>query len=269
MDKNSIKNEDQVLVDTSKSNISEFAIYLKKRLLSPYFIVGISILIFIITISVNPQTFTPYSYAELNGVFPGSWEPPSPQHPLGTIKFGRDLLGRILYGIQNSFYTASLGVLIALVGGLLIGIPMSFINQKLTISSERMLILFYIYTLVIFPVLIIASIPSYNIFIIGILLIPIFAQIFAKTEFNLTEFTKKILIYAPLIFGFIILLYSFIGFLGFSDPTTINLGYEIQLSRVHVYDAPWGVIFPGIAVFIMIIGPFLLYASLQKNPSTK
>ncbi|MBD3202146.1 MAG: ABC transporter permease subunit [Candidatus Lokiarchaeota archaeon] len=260
-------NEDEMESNPfSKAKMSENGEYLRKRILSPYLLIGISILVFVIIVTIAPQIFSPYTYAELNGLFSGTWQPPSSSHPLGTTEFGRDVLGRILFGISNSVIVGGQSLLIALAGGLLIGIPMNLINKRLQISSEILLIGFYLFPMSLMIMWVIFSYLAFNNLIFGVLMIPIFAQILAKTEFDLAELTKKLLIYTPLIFGFIILLYNGLGFLGLSDPSQIQLGIDIDVASNHLNDAPWAAFFPGLFLFIIIFGVFLIYAGLQKTP---
>ena len=78
--------------------------------------------------------------------------------------------------------------------------------------------------------------------------------------------SKTAIRYIPLLIGYSILFYNFLAFIGFSDPRTIQLGTEINAARDYLYTAPWASLFPGIAIFVLIIGFFLLYAGLQESP---
>jgi peptide/nickel transport system permease protein len=82
-----------------------------------------------------------------------NFEPSSKAHWLGTDEYGRDVLTRILYGGQVSLGVAALGVLVALVVGVLIGLAaayyggwvdellMRFVDLMLSIPGIFLLIL--------------------------------------------------------------------------------------------------------------------------------
>lgn len=101
--------------------------------------------------------------------------------------------------------------------------------------------------------------------VIGLLLIPSFTRIIANTEFRVVPIGKKIIAYAPLFAGFAIILYVSLGFLGFADPYSIQLGAEISEARVHLYDAPWATLWPGFSIFLILICLFLLHEGLAKH----
>lgn len=253
---NSFKNDDR------KTAVDEIKNFLLQKLKSPLTIIGLGIIIFTIIVSIFPRILTPYSISDVFGFYPGNeWQPPSLVHPLGTTRFGRDVLARIIYGMRNSLVFGSISVLIALIGGSHIGIPLSLINHEKKVSSEIIMIPCYI-----FPFILIAMLSFNTSLILGILMIPIFTHIFAKTEFNLVEMIKKVITYVPLILGFIILLDTGLAFLGFAAPTLFNLGVEINMTRERLYDAPWASLFPGLAIFWLVIGLFLIYAGFQNTP---
>ncbi|TFF88161.1 MAG: hypothetical protein EU548_09225 [Promethearchaeota archaeon] len=239
-------------------NLNELKKYFLKKLRSPFTLFGLLIIIFAIFISIFPMIFTPYSKEEyfLGIVF----NPPSASHPLGTTDFGRDILALIIYGTSDSLLFAFFTVLIALSGGLILGIPMSLINKDFNLSSEILMIFMYI-----FPMIIILILFEVNFIIFGILMIPLFTQIIAHTNFNILNIVKKVIIYLPLIFGFIILLYNTLGFLGFlRDPNAIVFGNIISIGVGRIVDAPWATFYPCLALFILVMGFFLVYGGLQK-----
>ena len=129
-------NRTSSLGNTIKTEFIELGHYLLGRLKSPFTIIGLLIVIFLIVVSIFPQILTPYSFNDALGVYPDAWAPPSLDHPLGQTKFGRDVLVRIIYGIADSLTFSTLTVLIGIASALIIGVPLILLNKRLNLSAE-------------------------------------------------------------------------------------------------------------------------------------
>jgi len=257
------------LKTTFKSQFKELGNFLFLKLKSPFTIIGLAMIIFMILISIFPMILTPYSLSQALGVYSPYYAVPSPTHPLGTTKFGRDVLAGIVYAIPNSLIFGIITVLIGLIGALILGIPINLLNKYLKISAEIILIVIFMFPLTvviinaaIFPLMLI---PTYSTYF-GIYLIPILVFFLAKDRLSISDMIKTVIRYIPLLMGYSILFYNFLGFLGYSDPRFFNLGAEISVARDYLYMAPWASFYPGIAIFLLTIGFFLLYAGLQESP---
>ncbi|MFX0148888.1 MAG: hypothetical protein ACFE8E_14205, partial [Candidatus Hodarchaeota archaeon] len=235
-----------------KQQFKDFLKYFHKKLLSPLTIIGSLILIFFILVSIFPQILTQYSLEEANSVYPGAWNPPSPDHPFGQTKFGRDVLARVVYATLFSLINVLPPIGIGLIGGLLLGIPMGLLNRRFKMSSEISTIIFFIYPFIMIIILglgvlwkIIGFYTIEHIMLIfSILIIPFFTLLIAKTRLNGFEIMKKVIPYIPLFIGFILLVDASVAFLGFSDPGLISFGNEIAEAREFVYIAPWASFWP-------------------------
>lgn len=80
----------------------------------------LSILIGIVLVAIFADTVAPYSPVQQSLLAIN--QPPSPEHWLGTDRFGRDVLSRLIYGAQNSLAIGTLSTTIAAVVGTLIGV---------------------------------------------------------------------------------------------------------------------------------------------------
>lgn len=254
------------LLDRFKTEIKELGHYLFLKLKSPLTIIGLGIIIFAITISIFPQILTPYSLTDAIGVYPGPWNPPSPDHPLGQTRFGRDVLALIIYAIPNSLKLSISAVLIGLICALIIGIPIAILNKKLNISAEILLIPIFMVPLV-FIMIYGYFLPFFDYpFLVGLFWTPFFTYLIARERPSFYDISKKIIPYIPLFMGVTILIDTFMGLLGFSSSFPIQLGAEISIARLYLSTAPWASLFPSLAVFILLSGFFILYAGLQKSP---
>jgi peptide/nickel transport system permease protein len=78
------------------------------------------IVAFFLIVAILPQPFTRYSYTKMN--ISRRLEGPSGDFWFGTDKFGRDIYSRVIIGAQVS-YSVSIGaVLIAIIGGVVLGV---------------------------------------------------------------------------------------------------------------------------------------------------
>ncbi len=262
--------EEQYFEETDRSkttfgkDLKDFAI---RRLKSPFTLIGLLIVGFAIVISILPIILTPLTFEEILGVYAGSYDPPSPSHPLGQTKFGRDVLALLVYGIRFSLILGIFPILIAILGGVLFAYISKFHNiVKMAVLAVLMLG-FLLPTFALLIVFYVIGLDALNMYIVGILLIPGFTIVFNKTEFKLRNLIKSALIYLPLFMGFTILLFEGLSFTGFSDPFIPQIGGNISDARMHLYNAPWASLWPGFALMMLCIGFFALHYGL-KEPIT-
>lgn len=258
--------------DNLKDEETQLKKYFLDRAKSPFSIAGASIVVFLIIIAIFPQLITPYTLSDITPPsFGGNrYLPPSPEHPLGTAYFGYDLLALIIWGIRDLLASGGWIIAIGLMGGLPFGILASKFNH-----SNKQIIFIVMSSFSIFPSIVITNFMlmisglnhSVQVFIIGILLIPMFTRKIANTKPKLINILRELIIYIPCILIFAILLYTSAGFLGFTDYKTPQLGYIIH----DVYDGwkfldrYWAVFWSGLAIFTLIIGLVLIYKGLNSR----
>jgi ABC-type dipeptide/oligopeptide/nickel transport system permease component len=241
--------------------------YSKKLIRSPLTIIGLVAILIPIIVSIFAELISGYSFAGALVIEAGSWNPPSPDHPLGQTEFGRDVLALTLYGAGDALIFGIGATSIALAGGLIFGLVAQLhrIVNKLVMS---VILIFYILPgiiLVMFSILIGGMEFGLIMITTGLLLIPSFTRIIANAEFRIVPIGKKILAYIPLFMGVSISFYLLLGFLGLSDPYTIQLGDQILDARMHMFDAPWASFWPGLAAFLIILSFFVLYKGLAEH----
>ncbi|MFX1435425.1 MAG: ABC transporter permease subunit [Promethearchaeota archaeon] len=262
--------------ERNPNSFNDFKAYFLKKLKSPLTIIGLIFFLFFVLISIFPQILTPYSIEEADAIYEIYWTPPSPAHPLGTTYMGRDVLARAVYGIRESLIFGFLATLIGVGGGLHFGYLANnkFYERKYHKWFIRWVIMGFMLLFYLLPILLfliaITSIfgREYTILLVssGVLSIPIFTWIFVKTEYKIFEILKKVIIYIPLFVGFIIIIYNSLGFIGYSDPDFIQLGMDISNARGHILMAPWAVLSPGVAFFLLTLGLFFLHEGFQDYP---
>jgi peptide/nickel transport system permease protein len=252
------------------SGTIELKNFLKKIIRSPITIIGIVLVIIPIIVSIFPELISGYTFEEAQGIFAGAWAPASPLHPLGTSKFGRDVLAQVAYGTRNSLIFGFGAVLIGLIGGVIFGPLASKYKRVIHPIITGSMLIFYIFPgillIMIFAIITVGG-PTFGLlmFTTGFLLIPSFTRIIANSEFRIVPIIKKVLTYVPLFAGFAIILYLALGFLGFSDPLTIQLGRLVSLGREHMFDAPWASLWPGFIAFLIVISLLVLHEGLANS----
>ena len=203
-------------------------------------------------------------------------------HLLGTDELGRDFLTRLLEGIQLTLGGALLITLAVALLGTLIGATAALTKGiKASILHHLLDALLVIPTLLTALILIVLFGPSYEncLIAVSLSLLPQFIRsIYLSIE---SELNKQYIIALRLdgatnirllrfgifpnmveplvtllngIFTLAILEISTLGFLGFGSPfLDAELGALIAANIDWIFSSPWLVLFPGLAIFIIIL----------------
>ncbi|HET9000280.1 MAG TPA: ABC transporter permease [bacterium] len=86
---------------------------------SPSLVIGLVIIAAVVAAAMTAPHLAPYSPIRQN--YAAAVQPPSAAHPLGTDKFGRDQLSRILYGTRIDLTVGFLCTVVPLVIGVAVG----------------------------------------------------------------------------------------------------------------------------------------------------
>lgn len=261
-----VNNEDQNFKTSPEETLKS---YLKLRLKSPMFIIGTFLVIFFIVSAIFPRLITQYTYHEALSGSPESWNPPSPGHLLGQTYWGMDVFARVMYGLRDSILFGFVAVLIGLIGGVGLGILVGRSTRSVYKPIMGLMIIFYI--LPAFLIVILLSVPFglgiYNIMgVVGITLIPNITRAVANAmvgRFDVHKMGKAVIIQIPLNVALAILIYNSIGFLGFEPLFSINLGNDIMEASANHLLAPWAFLWPGFALFELIISFLILHVGLK------
>jgi peptide/nickel transport system permease protein len=123
------------------SAVSGFRLFLARKRLSGLLLVGLSILLVIVLISVIGPLFVNPHNAQVGSVIPR--RPPSAQYFLGTDSQGRDMLTLLIYGTPNTLkmglIAGFIGVGLGLVFGLLAGNFGGIIDAIIRIVADALL----------------------------------------------------------------------------------------------------------------------------------
>lgn len=208
---------------------------------------------------------------------------PSFEHPFGTDELGRDVLSRTIYGAKVSVQVALTAVSVAAVIGSSLGVLAGYAE-----GYAETLIMRGVDVLLGFPALILAigvvaalGFSLQNVIIaLGIVYIPQFARIARSSALSVTEeeyveaaealgYSRRhiifrevlpnclspLLVQASLLMAFAIIAEASLSFLGLGvQPPQASWGQMVSDGSSYMTDAPWISAFPGIAIFVTVLG---------------
>ncbi len=255
-----------------ESNLFKDAlIRLKTNKLSLFSLIYISTLIIVALIT---PFIAPYNYADQNLALGAS--PPSPEHLLGTDTLGRDLLTRMMYGSRISLMVGFLATSVALVIGViwgtiagssggktdalmmrivdtLYGIPFIILIILLMVIFGRNLILLFL-AIGAVEWLTMARIVRSQVLNLSKQEFVLSAQAMGVTKINIIfrhlipNAMGPVIVYATLTVPQIMLLESFLSFLGLGvQPPLSSWGLLIRDGAVSMEEYWWLLIFPSLA----------------------
>ena len=245
--------------------------------------VGLVILILFALMAVLPPVLAPYD-PQVDSNLSMRLKPPSAEHPFGTDSHGRDVLTRILHGARVSLGVGIGSVVLAVVGGALLGLISGFFGGRLDLA-----LMFLMDILLAFPATLLAialvavSGPGLRntLFAISVVSIPIYARIARSTVLSIKQreyvtaarsvgvqesrvlfrhllpnSLPPLVVVATLGIGSAILETAALGFLGLgAQPPAPEWGAMLADSYQYLTSGSWWVLtFPGLCIVLTVLG---------------
>lgn len=241
--------------------------------------IGAAILIFLIVVALLTPWIAPYSYQQQNLALGAS--PPSAAHWLGTDVLGRDQLTRIMYGSRVSLMVGFVATTVALLIGVLWGAIAGFLGGRVDAVLMRIVDVLYALPFTIFIILLTVIFGSSMLLLflaIGAVewltmarivrgqVLTIKRQEFVEAAVSMglsrwqiirrhliPNVLGPIIVYTTLTIPSVILLESFLSFLGLGiQPPASSWGSLISAGVDTMEEYPWLLLFPAITLSITL-----------------
>lgn len=249
--------------------------YTKQKMLVFGVLAGMVILIALFAPYLTP--YDPYEQDLGNALLP-----PGKEHLLGTDRYGRDMLSRVMVGAQSTISSALLLVVVITVTGSMIGIICGYHGGKLDVFLMRLSDVFLAFPGMVFAIAV-ASVMSGGIFnaVVALACIswPKYAritrsQVMAIKNMPYIEAAKlsgsgtskiirkhilpniagAIVVTAVLDIGTMIMEIAGLSFLGLgATPPTAEWGSMMSNGRSMLQTSPWVILAPGTAIFLTVM----------------
>ncbi|MCR4894650.1 MAG: ABC transporter permease [Eubacteriales bacterium] len=267
--------------------MEKFKTFVKKNKL---FMLFASLALLIVLVALLTPIIAPYDpyAADLTGAL----QKPSAEHWFGTDKLGRDIFSRVLYGSRISMVSAFTVVVIILVFGSLMGILSGYFGgwvDAVIMRMSDMMIAFPGMVLAIAVAGILGASIKNAIIAISIVSWTKYARMarslvlkvrhvdyvsaavvtgskvpYILRKYMLPNILPTMVITAATDIGGMMLELAGLSFLGFgAQPPMPELGYMLNEGRAWMQHAPWLMIFPGLAILVIVVIFNLLGDSLR------
>ena len=257
---------------------------------------GLAVIILMTIAAVMPQVLSRYEPEAID--FASMLAPPSWDHPLGTDSFGRDILTRLIYGARTALTIGFLSSFIGCTLGGLLGLTSAFFGGRVDLLLQRFVDIVLSFPIIVLALVVVAVLGKASVagvdfnlvFAIAIPIIPRASRVvrsaalavrampyidaaraggYSSMHIILRHMAPNILApYMILLTAYIaqaILLEASLSFLGLgvSEPKAA-WGLMLAGDSASFYqEAPWMIIFPGVAISLAVFAFNLLGDSLR------
>jgi ABC-type dipeptide/oligopeptide/nickel transport system permease subunit len=235
---------------------------------------GLGLLLALFALGLAAPMLTPYDPVRQN--LSRALQPMSAAHPLGTDHLGRDMLARILHGGRLSLLIGLLAVGVGVAVGVPLGAISGFQGGRTDLIIQRFadILLSFPGFLLALSLVAILGVGLQNVIIsVGISAVPSFIRLVRGSVLQIREQvyveaahalgqTRRAIIFrhvlpnamAPVIVQATLSLAG-LGFLGLGvQPPTPEWGTMLGEGRQYIFRAPSLTTFPGLAIFLAVLG---------------
>lgn len=254
------------------------------------FVFGALLLLLIILAAVFAPWLAPYEPNKI--VFSQKLLAPNWAHWMGTDEFGRDILSRVLYGARTSLIIGVSVTLIAMLIGIPIGLVSGYFGGRVDTLLMRLSDVFLAFPPLLLPIAITAALGSglaNAMLALAVSWFPWYARIMrgavvrvrSETYIHasrsmgvshcrillrhvLPNATTPVIVQGSMDFGYTILAAASLSFIGLgAKPPMIEWGLMAAASRSQLLENPWTVLFPGVAIFVLVLAVNLVGDGLR------
>ncbi|MCD5324294.1 MULTISPECIES: ABC transporter permease [Pontibacillus] len=254
-------------------------------------LLGLVIITLLVVIAVFAPLIAPYHPIDDGSVI-DRYQPPSGEHWLGTDALGRDIFSRIAYGARISIQIGVVAVGISAVVGILLGGISGYLGRWVDMVVMRFIDILMAFPSILLAIAMVAVLGrslTNAMIAVGIVGVPQFARIVRSTVLSVKEkeFVEAaratgvkngrilfrhvlpncmapIIVQTTLSIGTAILDAAGLSFLGLgAQGATPEWGAMLKAGVDALQTAPWVVMFPGLAILLVVLGFNLLGDGLR------
>lgn len=254
--------------------------------------IGLAIVVVFLFLCVAAPLVAPHDpYAQdlMSALAPPSWA-----HPLGTDQYGRDVASRVLYGARYALFAIVVGDGLALALGTAMGLSAGYLGGAVDAVIMRITDVLLAFPYLLLALIIVAALgPSllHSLIAIGIVYTPQYARLvrgqvlsvrqsdYVRAARALGASARRIvlrhvapnslspvLIMATLQAGSVVVETAGLSFLGLgAQPPSPDWGALLADGQNYFLTAWWIATFPGLAIFVAVLGFNLLGDALRRE----
>lgn len=261
-----------------------------KLLRNPRILVGLGFLLPILLMAILGEYVAPYdpTVPHVSDRYAG----PGGQYLLGTDHLGRDLLSRVILGGRTSLLLGFGATALALTLGVPIGLFAGFAKGRSDEILMRIMDIIMSVPTLLLGLLILVVLPSSIINVIlaiGVVYAPRIARVTRSATLSVSEeeyvmaarargesnpyilfreilpnVTGPIVVEGSVRVGYAIMIGTALSFLGLgTGPPHPDWGFMIATAREHIYQTPWFLIWPSLALLITVMSTNLIGDGLR------
>jgi peptide/nickel transport system permease protein len=219
---------------------------------------------------------------------------PSQKHPFGTDQSGRDVLSRLIHGLQNALFFSLAVVVICLVIGTILGGLMGFYGGWVDLTLSRVMEIIGNFPIFLLQLTFLAYVdPSYTI----LLFVMCFSGWIPYCRFVRAEFLKlrdqefvqaarvlgastpriffrhlipnsltPVITYIPFDLSSTIIALGALSFIGFGEPIDAPSIGELLRQAQRVFQSAWWLaLFPGLCLFLLTLSLTLFGSAMRDH----
>jgi peptide/nickel transport system permease protein len=247
---------------------------------NPVTAISAAALLAVLVVALAAPWIAPYGINDID--VPSALQGPGTTHWFGTDELGRDVFSRVLVAIAASLRVAVVSVALAAMIGVTIGVLAGYRGGWIDTVVMRVVDVMFAFPVLLLALAIVAVLGpgiSTTMLAIGIVYIPIFARVarasalgvrvepfvavsrsmgtgegYILTRHILPNIAGPLIVQLSLSLAFAILAEAALSFLGLGiQPPQPSLGRMIFDAQGFVILAWWMAVFPGAAIFVMVL----------------
>lgn len=264
------------MTDAENTRVTSWRLLLS----NPVTMVSAVLLAAVAVIAVAAQWIAPYGVNDVD--VPSALQGPSAQHWFGTDELGRDVLSRVLVAVQASMQVAVASLAFAVVVGVTVGVVAGYRGGWVDTVFMRVVDVMFAFPVLLLALAIVAILGpgiTTTMLAIGVVYTPIFARVARASTLSvrvepyvavsrtmgtghgyilarhvLPNIAGPLIVQTSLSLAFAILSEAALSFLGLGiQPPEPSLGRMIFDSQGFVTLAWWMAVFPGAAIFVIVL----------------